>query len=185
MFIELLLSVQLQTYPRAEVQKTVETKQTELVSATDAEPNIRKLAEAGSNLELIEKGKVAIVVGESEVEKKEKEAIRQQEIDKSALKRNVGAIKVVGTYYGWCTDYVKSQGKYLPSGYDTAGNLPAIKRLPQVGDAMVTYEGRVGHVVLVTSVNGDYVKIREANYIHGAITERTINWKSNIVKGFI
>jgi hypothetical protein len=196
MILDLLLISQLSRFnlTSEQVTKQVETikQETQVSAKVDADPHLRKLADAGAYLELTQNGIVRIVKGESTAEKREREererqeAIERQRLVESARKRSFGGnSNVVGKFYGWCTDYVKSQGKYLPSGYGTAGRLPAIKREPQVGDAVVTYEGAVGHVALVIGVNGDEIKIREANYDYPYITERTLNWQSGIIKGFL
>lgn len=160
------MAVQLQMYPRAEIQKAKE-----LVSAEDADPNIAEPREWGENLNLIKNGKVAIVVVESNAERieREKEEARQQELAKSALKRNVGAnYTIIGDSNEECLIYARRvTGKNI-HGY--AGNVQPTHYDPKVGDVALFQYGHVGAVIAVV---GDKVIVRHSNYIKGKIIETT------------
>ncbi len=83
-----------------------------------------------------------------------------------------------------CYTYVTSQG-YGVGGYGLARFIPTNSKSPKVGGLVVTYESWAGHVAVVTGVNGDGTfNIRESNYTHGWITERTMSMGKGI-KGFV
>ena len=210
MILDLLLVSNLSRFNLTgeQVHKQVESikVETQVSAEEQADPLIRVPSNGDIELAVLDKGKVLIIKGESKAEKVERERREAEERAKIEAQRilaqrvskyqsynknaNYGTytgsdVEIVGYYSGQCYSYVVSQGKPLPTGYGTAGNLPAEKREPQVGDAVVTYEGWVGHVALVTQVDGDYIKIKEANYRAGAVTMRTLNWQSGIIKGFL
>jgi len=84
-----------------------------------------------------------------------------------------------------CYTYVTSQG-YGVGGYGLARFIPTNSNSPKVGGLVVTYESWAGHVAIVTGVNDDGTfNIRESNYTHGWITERTMSLSSRGIKGFV
>lgn len=78
-------------------------------------------------------------------------------------------IKVVGTSYAQCVIYYKqATGKSESLGY--AGNIK-----PKTQEAKVGYGAlEKGHISLVIAVYDDAIRVREANYYRGKVTERTI-----------
>lgn len=88
-------------------------------------------------------------------------------------------------YESQCYTYVTSQG-YGVGGHLLAKWIPTNSDSPRVGGLVVTYESWAGHVAVVTGVNGDGTfNIRESNYTHGWITERTMSVNSSKIKGFV
>lgn len=84
-----------------------------------------------------------------------------------------------------CYGYVVSQG-YTVSGHVLARWIPTNSSTPRAGGLVVTSESWAGHVAIVTSVNGDGTfNIRESNYVHGLITERTLSVNSGKIIGFV
>lgn len=84
-----------------------------------------------------------------------------------------------------CYTYVTSQG-YGVGGFGLARFIPTNSKSPRAGGLVVTYESWAGHVAVVTGVNDDgSFNIRESNYTHGWITERTMSVGDRGVKGFV
>ena len=94
--------------------------------------------------------------------------------------------------WGWCTYYVASLVE-VPwhgnardwlrnaqvQGYTTGDE-------PLEGSIVVTSESSLGHVALVTKVNGDKVSLREMNYTgFGIVSERTISKNERSIRGYI
>ena len=167
-----------------------------IIQAATPNPNIKTNLHLTKNETIIAPQTPQIVVGESEAMRQEREAKAQQEAAE-AQKRVVLARerqdKGGGDYIiidlaksNNCYDYVREQGKSLPSGYHYAKYLPVSKQTPSVGEAMVTYEGAMGHVVYIIAVDGEYLTLRESGYSAPYVTQRTIKWKNNsLVKGFL
>jgi len=84
-----------------------------------------------------------------------------------------------------CYTYVVSQG-YPVGGHMLARWIPTNSSTPRAGGLVVTNESWAGHVAIVTSVNDDGTfNIRESNYVHGLITERTLSANSGKIIGFV
>ena len=84
-----------------------------------------------------------------------------------------------------CYGYVTSLG-YPVGGHLLARWIPTNSDTPKVGGLVVTYESSAGHVAVVIAVNGDGTfDIRESNYTHGWITERTLDERNSLIKGFV
>ncbi|MFA7253574.1 MAG: CHAP domain-containing protein [Patescibacteria group bacterium] len=84
-----------------------------------------------------------------------------------------------------CYTYVTSQG-YPVGGHWLAKWIPTNSRTPKAGGLVVTNESWAGHVAVVTSVNSDgSFNIRESNYTHGWITERTMSRNYYKIIGFV
>lgn len=84
-----------------------------------------------------------------------------------------------------CYTYVTSLG-YPVGGHGLARFIPTNSSTPRAGGLVVTYESWAGHVAVVTGVNGDGTfNIRESNYTHGWITERTMSVGDRGIKGFV
>lgn len=78
---------------------------------------------------------------------------------------------------------MEKSGKNL-YGYKYAGRIPTNSDQAKEGGLVITNEGRVGHVAVVTEVRDDSIVIEEANYIRGKITKRVIAKGSNVIKGY-
>ena len=96
--------------------------------------------------------------------------------------------------YGYCTWWVKAKRPDLPNQLGNAGAwLSGAKNsglntgsAPQVGAAVITREGPIGHVAYVEAVNGDEITISEMNYSGWNKTDtRTIKANDGIVRGYI
>jgi|GEM_PF-4746801 len=84
-----------------------------------------------------------------------------------------------------CYGYVTSLG-YPVGGHALARWIPTNSDTPAVGGLVVTYESFAGHVAVVIGVNDDGTfDIRESNYTHGWITERTLSVHNSLIKGFV
>lgn len=128
----------------------------------------------------------SIVGGDSQYQVREKERIareqseriRQQVIAREEAKRASRGgsyqasgydIQVIGTSFAQCVIFYKEQtGKSESLGY--AGNIK-----PKTQEAKVGYGAlEKGHISLVIAVYDDAIRVREANYYRGKVTERTI-----------
>lgn len=101
---------------------------------------------------------------------------------------SVNGVRYIRTAKGselQCYGYVVSQG-YAISGHVLARWIPTNSSSPRAGGLVVTAESYAGHVAIVTSVNDDGTfNIRESNYVHGLITERTLSVNSGKIIGFV
>jgi hypothetical protein len=87
-------------------------------------------------------------------------------------------VQIVGYSNEQCVIYFKRVTGYNASlGY--AGNIKPNSQTPQIGSGALER----GHISLVISIGDDWIRVRESNWIRGAVTERTIN-KSNI-RGYL
>lgn len=74
--------------------------------------------------------------------------------------------------YGYCTWYVKSTLSWIPNGWGNANTWASrassqgytVSSTPIVGAVAQTSAGGLGHVAVVTSVNGTTVTVSEMNY---------------------
>lgn len=82
----------------------------------------------------------------------------------------------------------------LPTGlYTKADKQAAVQKYGstdmsqvKVGDAVLTGEGSVGHVVVVTAINGTTITLKEANYKSGMVTEgRQLDINDPVIYGFV
>jgi surface antigen len=99
-----------------------------------------------------------------------------------------------GYAYGYCTYFAKQQRPDLPDNLGNAGSwfynaqamgLPT-GQVPIVGSVVVTNEGYVGHVAIVTQVNPFSFNVREMNYSGwNTISTREIENNSSVIVGFI
>jgi surface antigen len=88
---------------------------------------------------------------------------------------------------GYCTWYVKNQLSWVPNGWGNANRWASnarsqgytVSTTPTVGSVAQTSSGALGHVAVVTSVNGDQVTISEMNYRGwNIISSRTVHVSS-------
>lgn len=96
-------------------------------------------------------------------------------------------VSTVNSYSrGYCTWYVANQ-RPIPSGWGNARNWLANARssgwatgsTPQIGAIAWTGAGSMGHVGLVTGVNGSQITITEMNYAgFGVVSSRVANASS-------
>ncbi len=109
---------------------------------------------------------------------------RTRSIGGSATVGGVRLVRAAKSNEIQCYTYVVSQG-YAIGGHLLARWIPTNSSAPQAGGLVVTNESWAGHVAIVTSVNGDGTfNIRESNYIHGLITERTLSIGSAKIIGY-
>ena len=90
-------------------------------------------------------------------------------------------IEIIGEYRvkGGCVPYAQSQGMQT-SGYGYAKNYPTSQQ-PQA--FAITYEGKLGHAVVIEKDLGDKVQVRDANYYTNLITRRII--PKSLIKGYL
>ena len=90
-------------------------------------------------------------------------------------------VEVIGTFNvkGGCVPYAWSQGMQT-RGYHIAKNYPVQQTPTQFAS---TYEGNLGHIVVVEQDIGDKLVVRDANYKFGKITRRIIS--KSLVKGYV
>lgn len=114
-------------------------------------------------------------------------AVQAKKVRQTAPKRVIAVQKAVSNANsysrGYCTWFVASR-RSVPSGWGNARNWLANARasgfgtgsVPQVGAIAWTGAGSMGHVGLVTGVNGSQVTITEMNYAgFGVISTRVAN----------
>jgi hypothetical protein len=135
-------------------------------------------------------GTRSFVVGESLQTKQEKiladERLRRLATSHQTSQTTKGSsytgqgqnVQIVGYSNEQCVIYFKRVTGYNASlGY--AGNIKPNSQTPQIGSGALER----GHISLVISIGDDWIRVRESNWIRGAVTERTIN-KSNI-RGYL
>lgn len=90
-------------------------------------------------------------------------------------------IEVIGTFTNpnQCVPYAWSQGMQT-SGYHIAKNYPVQNKPTKFAS---TYEGPLGHIVVIEQDLGNSLIIRDAGYIYGKITRRII--PKSIIKGYV
>ncbi len=82
---------------------------------------------------------------------------------------------VVGYSRLQCVTYVQAVAHTsvrTADGY--ARTFPINTHTPRVGEIMVMRSGWTGHVALVIGISGNWIHIKEANYVPGRITTRWI-----------
>jgi hypothetical protein len=130
--------------------------------------------------------KVAILLGESEVQKKERDEREAEEIKKRTIKKikkgssytGNGTAKIIGESNEQCVVFARRiTGNAKIHGY--AGNIPPETQTPSVG--AVALES--GHVSVVVAVADSFIIVHEANYIRSKITERKV--PLNKIRGFV
>ena len=83
-----------------------------------------------------------------------------------------------------CVNYAKTLlgGISEPWGYP---NRMATKSLdPYVGGLVLTNEGPLGHVAVITALSSTSMTVTEANFVPCAVTTRTLPRSSSVVRGF-
>lgn len=93
--------------------------------------------------------------------------------------RNTVSSNRVGSSYEQCVPFARELSGVQIRGY--AGNIQPNAYAPKVGAVALT--AGYGHAAVVTGVNGDNITIKEANYVPGQITERTIPASS--LRGYV
>lgn len=93
--------------------------------------------------------------------------------------RSTVASNRVGTSYEQCVPFARELSGVQIRGY--AGNIQPNAYEAKVGAVALT--AGYGHAAVVTGVDGDNVTIKEANYVPGQITERTIPASS--LRGYV
>lgn len=148
--------------------------------------NTNQIKETNVDNLSLNRPRISFVAGESKFQISERERIirenteriRQEVIARERVERASRGgsytasgydIKVVGTSYAQCVIYYKqATGKSESLGY--AGNIK-----PKTQEAKVGYGAlEKGHISLVIAVYDDAIRVREANYYRGKVTERTI-----------
>lgn len=82
-----------------------------------------------------------------------------------------------------CVIYAKALTGYSQSvGY--ARNWPKNSLVPTVGGVVITNESRVGHVGVITAIDGDNITIIEANYSICRKTIRILNTSNPVILGY-
>jgi len=127
--------------------------------------------------------------------KKQQVAAATHSSGSSAASTVSGSHPHSGTYtYGYCTDLVAALRPDLPANLGNANTWVSRARAqgfstgktPAKNAAVQLAEGWVGHVALVTSVNGDSITIIERNYAGWNIDDyRTIPIGSGEIVGYI
>lgn len=115
----------------------------------------------------------ALVANPVVVEKLYKDWQKEQELKK---KRTSGGFCSCVIYAKALTGYSQSVGN--------ARNWPKNSPVPVVGGIVITNESRVGHVGVITSVNGNEFTITEANYSRCKKGIRTLNVSNPSILGY-
>lgn len=89
---------------------------------------------------------------------------------RTTARRSSSGKAVVGNSYEQCVPFARELSGVQVRGY--AGNIRPNSQEASVG-SVALFAG-YGHAAVVTGVNGDSVTIKEANYVPGKITERTV-----------
>lgn len=100
-------------------------------------------------------------------------------VSRESVRSTGTGYEIIGTYSGSCIPYAWSQGMQT-SGYHIAKNYPT-SQTPQ--RFAITYEGPLGHAVVIEKDLGNYLQVRDANYRPGKITRRII--PKSIIKGYL
>lgn len=124
-----------------------------------------------------EEKKVEIVLGESNLQREERE--KQEELARVAkVRRNVKPYKhssdvtVIGNSNEQCTDYARRVSGNPKAGGYASKKVPEGQE-PRIG--AIALEKNYGHVSVVVGVEGDYVVLHDANWVRGHITERRVH----------
>lgn len=123
---------------------------------------------------------------EDKIEAKRLEEARRAELARRVYTRSFTVNSTVGnTYgYGYCTWYVKNVISWVPNGWGNANQWAygarnsghTVSGTPIVGAVAQTSRGSLGHVAVVTAVNGSSITISEMNYSGwNRISSRTAN----------
>lgn len=66
-----------------------------------------------------------------------------------------------------------------------AGHIQPTRLTPYIGSLVITSEGSMGHVAIVTNIKDGLLYLREANYVHCKITyDRTLAIDSSLILGY-
>lgn len=134
--------------------------------------------------------KIAIVPGKSnyqiEEEKKPKKVAKtvRKGVYKSYTSTKVKMVQSQPSSFCSCVTYARYKSGINTGSVGYARNWPINSVTPRPGGVVVTREGRVGHVGVVTSVNDNSINIIEANYVRCRLTERTLPLNSSVIRGY-
>ena len=86
-----------------------------------------------------------------------------------------------------CVAYVKAARPDLKFSVGIARNWLRFANTtrPQVGSVVITNESSIGHVAIVSKIEGDNMVLTEKNYKPCLITERIMNINDERILGFI
>lgn len=82
-----------------------------------------------------------------------------------------------------CVIFAKALTGYN-SPVGAARNWPKNTTEPTVGGVVVTRESRVGHVAVITAIDGESFTIVEGNYLRCRKTIRTLNKSNPVILGY-
>lgn len=107
-------------------------------------------------------------------------AAQKQLLESHPEQKQAEYVKVIGVSHDQCVIFVKKMVKN-PAIHGYAGDIMAQEKEPKVGAAALSKD--YGHISLVVAIEGDYLIVRDANYITGALTERRVLVSS--MRGYI
>jgi hypothetical protein len=72
----------------------------------------------------------------------------------------------------------------LPGPWGYPNKMATSSEDPYEGGLMLTTEGSLGHVAVITSVSAETLTVTEANYSRCSITSRTVPRTASFIRGF-
>jgi hypothetical protein len=154
------------------------------------EPYKTEISFNGYQLTLPDKS-VKVELGESNYDREQREKREAEEKAREEAKAlyiaNHGYVqtnpKVIGHSNAQCVIWARENSNVWVSGWART-NLPNSNE-PKIGGVVVTKESVIGHVAVIVGIDESSIVIHEANYIHGAITERRLNKYDPRIVGYI
>jgi hypothetical protein len=83
-----------------------------------------------------------------------------------------------------CVLFAKWYTGHEDEVWGNARDIKATSSEPYVGGYILTNESALGHIVVITRIEGDNLYVIESNYYPGKISERVINRYSPDIRGF-
>jgi len=128
------------------------------------------------------KEKEEIIIPGDSFDTLEKERIAKEEALRIRTDSYTGSgtdVKIVGEdKYRNCVKWFKAQ-KNINTNLGYAGNIKPNSQTPRIGAGALERN----HISLVIAVGDNWVRVRESNWVHGMISERTIS--TSKLRGFL
>jgi hypothetical protein len=86
-------------------------------------------------------------------------------------------------FSGNCVMYVKYRMNRLNEAWGVAKYIKPTSD-PYIGGAVLTNEGRFGHVAYITDIKDDTLFLIEANFIPNKISTRSLSLDDPVIRGF-
>lgn len=87
-------------------------------------------------------------------------------------------------YAGNCVMYAKFVTGHLNESWGIPKKMVPTSPIPYVGGIVITTEGPVGHVAVITKIEDSVLYLKEANYVPSQITTRVLKMDSPVIRGY-